>query len=92
MRDYADGDLAQGRLAASTDSLAREIDERFFLRGDGTRVFFFQQAELARLLSESGFLVESCEVVTRTEENRKQQLTMDRRFIQARARARPSSS
>ncbi|XRB18055.1 tRNA N(3)-methylcytidine methyltransferase METTL6 [Pseudoscourfieldia marina] len=87
IRDYAEGDMAMERLAGKKGGMdgIREIDERFYMRGDGTRAYYFQVDELRSLLTTGGFDVASCSLVSMRNENRAQELIMDRRFVQARA-------
>ena len=43
VRDYAVGDLAERRLAAS--SRPKQLAEHFYVRGDGTRCLYFSEVQ-----------------------------------------------
>lgn len=81
VRDYAEGDLAESRLAAS--SRQQKLQDNFYVRGDGTRAYYFSREGLLKLFTEAGYSCEKMQVHERTIENRRKRLLMDRRWIQA---------
>ncbi|XP_044487776.1 uncharacterized protein LOC123212703 isoform X3 [Mangifera indica] len=78
-RDYAVGDLAQERL---TDK-DQKISENFYVRGDGTRAFYFSNDFLMSLFKENGFDVKEIGLCCKQVENRSRELVMNRRWVQA---------
>ncbi|KAJ0514941.1 putative tRNA(Thr) (cytosine(32)-N(3))-methyltransferase [Helianthus annuus] len=78
-RDYATGDLAQERLTCKD----QKISENFFVRGDGTRAFYFSEEYLRNLFQENGFSTEECGVCCKQVENRSREIVMNRRWLQA---------
>jgi tRNAThr (cytosine32-N3)-methyltransferase len=93
-RDYGRGDLAQVRFRKG-----RYLDENFYIRGDGTRVYFFEKDELADIWrgehrqaadGEQGvqarFDIEQLGVDRRLLVNRAKKLKMYRCWLQGRFR------
>ncbi|CZT47521.1 probable ABP140-actin filament-binding protein [Rhynchosporium secalis] len=95
-RDYGRGDLAQVRFKKG-----RYLEENFYIRGDGTRVYFFERDELAKIwtgkevdstvealdaVDATGFEVADLGVDRRLLVNRAKQLKMYRCWLQGRFR------
>jgi len=78
LRDYAIGDLAQERFT----SKEQKISDNFYVRGDGTRAFYFSEEALTSLFTRNGFTSEKVGVHYKRVENRSRGLVMDRRWIQ----------
>ncbi|KAK8774708.1 hypothetical protein V5799_010754 [Amblyomma americanum] len=64
----------------------RCIEDNFYVRGDGTRVYFFMQDELTKMFTKSGFVEEQNHLDRRLQVNRGRLLCMYRVWIQARFR------
>ena len=93
-RDYARGDLTQVRFKKG-----RYLEENFYIRGDGTRVYFFEKDELVNIWSKvadgaqgkgTGFEIIDLEVDRRLLVNRAKQLKMYRCWIQGRFQKKES--
>lgn len=87
-RDYGRGDLAQVRFRKG-----RYLEENFYIRGDGTRVYFFETDELASVWSAKAddsdkplFEIENLGTDHRLLVNRGLQLKMFRCWMQGRFR------
>lgn len=90
-RDYGRGDLAQVRFRKG-----RYLEENFYIRGDGTRVYFFDQDELGRIWTGEAFAddpenpdmpqfdIEKLGVDRRLLVNRAEKLKMYRCWLQGR--------
>ncbi|KAJ2782656.1 hypothetical protein H4R18_002134 [Coemansia javaensis] len=79
-RDYGRNDLTQLRFKKS-----RLLDDNLYVRGDGTRVYFFTNDELAAIFG-GHFAVEQNAVDRRLLVNRKRELKMYRVWLQAKFR------
>ncbi|KAJ4554345.1 hypothetical protein HRR78_002749 [Exophiala dermatitidis] len=77
-RDYGRGDLAQVRFKAG-----RWMQDNFYVRGDGTRVYFFEKEELEAIWGD-GFDVLNLDVDRRLIVNRQRRIKMYRCWIQGR--------
>ena len=80
-RDYAINDMAMFRFKKGT-----KIDERHYLRQDGTTTYFFTQEEMDEIVSELGFKVEVSEYVERRTINKKEDIDVPRIFLQGKYR------
>jgi len=79
-RDYGRGDLAQVRFKKN-----RYLDENFYVRGDGTRVYFFEEDELTKIWSDK-FEIDALGRDNRLLVNRASRIKMYRCWIQGRFR------
>lgn len=77
-RDYGRGDLAQVRFKSG-----RWMGENFYVRGDGTRVYFFEKKELEDIWGEL-FEIPNLDVDRRLIVNRQKRIKMYRCWIQGR--------
>lgn len=85
-RDYGRGDLAQVRFKAG-----RWMEENFYVRGDGTRVYFFEKEELEEIWG-SSFEVLNLDIDRRLIVNRQRRIKMYRCWIQGRFQKRDRAS
>jgi len=78
-RDYAVNDHAMVRFGPRN----HKISDRFYVRQDNTRAYFFYLEELEQLFLSSGFKTEKIEYKESKTENREKNLSVDRYFVQA---------
>ena len=63
----------------------KKLSDNFYLRGDGTRCFYFEERELVALFQGHGFSCCNLLMHERDVENRKNAITMHRRWVQVRS-------
>ena len=80
VRDYAAGDLALERFAARD---GQRLSENFYVRGDGTRAYFFTSKHLSSLFADQGMVLEELAIHERVITNRGKGVNMERRWVQA---------
>jgi len=62
---------------------SKRLGDRFYLRGDGTRCYYFQEQELVALFAKAGLACLEIRAHDQEIENRKRDLIMSRRWVQA---------
>jgi len=83
-RDYAVGDLAQHRFEEVIPSReVNKLDENFYVRGDGTRAYYFSKEFLKELFIKQGFVEMECKYINKDVENKKENKQMHRIWLQA---------
>ena len=80
-RDYGLHDMAMLRFKPGS-----KISDQFYTRQDGTRSYFFTEAEVTRLGEEAGLEVYSAEMVERRTVNLKEGVNVPRLFVQSKFR------
>eukprot|EP01100_Stratorugosa_tubuloviscum_P002057 TRINITY_DN146_c0_g1_i7.p1 TRINITY_DN146_c0_g1~~TRINITY_DN146_c0_g1_i7.p1 ORF type:complete len:126 (-),score=50.90 TRINITY_DN146_c0_g1_i7:184-561(-) len=83
-RDYCEDDLAQQRFENSQGQ--KKLDEKFYVRVSGTLAYYFSLDEIRTFANTVGFEIVQLEQVCKQVENKKLEIIMQRKFIQAKLR------
>lgn len=81
-RDYGEGDMKQEIF----DQRGNKLSERFYLRQDGTRIYFFSEDETTSFFTKMGYELIDQRMICSTNVNHKRNLVMERKYIQAKWR------
>uniref|UniRef100_A0A1A9WI37 tRNA N(3)-methylcytidine methyltransferase n=1 Tax=Glossina brevipalpis TaxID=37001 RepID=A0A1A9WI37_9MUSC len=81
LRDYGRYDMAQLRFKSG-----HKISDNFYMRQDGTRSYYFDKEELAKLFLENGFEIISNSYIHRRTLNVKEGLDVPRIYVQGKFR------
>lgn len=84
IRDYCQEDMAEKRFGTKVERSL--VSTNTYMRTNGTLSHFFSEDSLTKLLEAAGYECPHCVVVTRSVENRKENIAMDRKWVQVRAR------
>jgi len=79
-RDYAVYDAAQVKFSSNPGHM---LDTNLYVRQDGTLSLFFSTEQIRELFEKEGFTTLECEYVHRETINRAMDISIDRRFLQA---------
>ena len=69
---------------AKQNNGVKRLADNYYVRGDGTRAFYFSQALLQGLFAGAGLRCSRCTMHERQVENRKRGLLMQRKWVQVR--------
>jgi len=79
-RDYGRYDMAQLKFASQKKA---KLKDNFYVKSDGTRVYYFTKEEITELFTKAGFEEIENDYHCRVVENRKEELKMHRVWLQA---------
>jgi len=80
-RDYGVYDMTHVRYAAKATT--KKLNENYYVRGDGTRVYYFTKEGTTQLFERNGFVVDRIDYDTRELRNRKRKINMYRVWLNA---------